>query len=425
LQGAICERRLACIGLRRLIVASLAIATLCSGCATGVTGGSRFVLPDLAVVEGQVISDVGGTVEYWAEFGLTSAYGSVSSHQTVFTNPNSLTGVSATLLNLQRSTRYHYRFCAQDSQQRGGPACGADATLKTQSAGCGETVTTDVRLTGNLGCPNSSGFVIGADGLEIDLAGYTMRGPLTPNLGGRAAIDNSAGHDDLTVHDGDLSEWATAVRTRGASRNRILRVQGSAFGPVIDIAGGEDNEVRHGAFFGRSDGIVVTDSPGLVVADSRLTLPGGDGLLVKADRGRIVRNAVVHDTLAPEVASGIQLIGSNFRIAYNRVGDGWSNGAILVSGSANAVVGNDVFGSQGSGIVVGAFSSGTLLNANLAHDNTGDGIEVRAPATRLRGNRADDNGDFGIDAVAGVTDLGGNTASGNGNPLQCRNVFCQ
>jgi parallel beta-helix repeat protein len=95
------------------------------------------------------------------------------------------------------------------------------------------------------------------------------------------------------------------------------------------------------------------------------------------------------------------------------------------------LVGNEAFGSTGppegtilDGIFIGAFTAGTVLRDNYAHDNDDDGFDIRGVDTRLEDNRADDNGDFGIDAVAGVTDLGGNTATGNGNPLQCRNVFC-
>ena len=108
---------------------------------------------------------------------------------------------------------------------------------------------------------------------------------------------------------------------------------------------------------------------------------------------------------------------------------------VLLAGSDNALIGNEAFGGvtslmaggadfEGDGIFVGAFTAGTLLRDNVAHDNAGDGIEVRGAASRLADNVANDNGDWGIDAAAGVTDLGGNSASGNGQAAQCRNLFC-
>jgi hypothetical protein len=113
-------------------------------------------------------------------------------------------------------------------------------------------------------------------------------------------------------------------------------------------------------------------------------------------------------------------------VRRNRVEGPWKEGGGigLLSGSDNSIVENEVSGGENDGILVGAFTAGTLLRGNFVHGNGDDGIDVQAPSARLKDNRADDNGDLGIDAVAGVTDLGGNTASGNGNPLQCVNVFC-
>ena len=96
---------------------------------------------DSASIDGTVVSDAGGQVEYWVQFGPTSAYGSESAHQTIATAENTPTGVRASVDGLARSTTYHYRLCAQDGSQKGGPGCGEDHRFKTQSFACGETVT--------------------------------------------------------------------------------------------------------------------------------------------------------------------------------------------------------------------------------------------------------------------------------------------
>ena len=75
------------------------------------------------------------------EFGLTSAHGSETSHATVTTQQNVPQSVAVVISGLARSTLYHYRLCARDAQQKGGPGCGTDQQLTTQSAGCGETAT--------------------------------------------------------------------------------------------------------------------------------------------------------------------------------------------------------------------------------------------------------------------------------------------
>jgi parallel beta-helix repeat protein len=413
------------------------------GCATGQTGDPTEASDAGATIEGHVVSDVGGEVEYWVQFGLTKAYGSESVHETASVAQNTPTEVFPSFGGLARSTLYHYRLCAQDRSQRGGPGCGEDRTVKTQSFACGETVTSDVRFTGNLLCQDEvsdPGLVIGAPGIEVDMHGFSMFGGVFVGGGGRPAIDNSSGFDDVTIRDGRLGNFGDGIRLEDASRNRILHID--AFGPSdgVEIHGGSDNEIRHSTMTGRLNGLFAVDTTGLVVADSRANGSFGSGMVFNGLlRSRVVRNEAPNGGSACCTTSGIVLTASSDNVVEdNRVG-GWNGGNIkLVSGANNKLLGNEVFDgffppgapaadtfdSEGDGIFVGAFTANTIVRGNHAHDNDGDGIEVQGAGTRITDNTADGNGDFGIDAVAGVTDGGGNLASGNGNPLQCRNVFC-
>jgi hypothetical protein len=386
-------------------------------------------------VRGAVVSDTGGPVEYWVEFGPTQSYGSESSHQTVTVAQNTVVTVTVPLSGLRASTLYHFRFCARDAQQQGGPGCGVDRTFTTQSVDCGDTVTADVRLTGNLDCPQMPGLIVGADGVEIDLAGHRMDGGIAVGGGGPIGIDNTAGHDDVTVRNGTVGGFGFGIVTEGASRNRILNIEAGAAGNAVTIEGGEANEVRRCGLFGRSFGLRVVDSDGLVVADTGAEGFFGEGISASGDLARLVRNRVIRTSGDFPIVSGIRFVGNGTRIADNRIEGPWSAGGIVVAGSGNVLVDNVVHGATipdgfpeadvaGDGIFVSAFSNAVVLRRNRAEQNEGDGIEVRAPGTRLEDNAAFDNGDWGIDAVPGVIDLGGNTAGGNGQPTQCRNVIC-
>jgi hypothetical protein len=408
---------------------------VCSGCATAITSTPYTISPDSAGVLGKVVSDTGGDVEYWAQYGPTTAYGSETQHQTVNVAKGTLVTVRPLIGGLQRATTYHYRLCARDAQQKGGPGCGADQQLTTQSVGCGETVTTDVTLTGDLDCPQAAGFIVGADGVDVNLAGHGMFGGIASGGGGPRGIDNSGGYDDLTVRNGSLAGFGFAIVVDGGSRNQILDVTASAAGNAVTIEGGASDEIRRSRLFGRSFGIDVADSDGLVIADSRAEGSFGSAIEVAGDFARIVRNETPHSGGAFGLTSGIQLAGAGGRIVDNTVGGAWDTGGIAVYGPNNVLLDNTVrnaefpccpldFEGIGDGIFVSAGSSGTVLRRNRGDSNDGDGIEVRSPGVKLESNSAFGNGDLGIDAVAGVIDLGGNTASGNGNPLQCRNVFC-
>jgi parallel beta helix pectate lyase-like protein len=380
-----------------------------------------------------VISDAGGQVEYWAQYGTDTSYGSETPHQTITVAKNALVTVHVAISGLQRATTYHYRLCARDSQQQGGPGCGADKQFTTQTYGCGETVTTSFKLTGDLDCPQVAGFVVGADGIDINLAGHSMFGGIAEGGGGPTGIDNTGGHDDVTIRNGAVAGFGFGIVTTDASRNHILGVTSGAAGNAVTVQGGDANEIRHGDMFGRSWGIRATGSPGLIVADTSFAGGFSSGLEVSGDGARIVRNRAVTQGISASDVSGIRLIGSQGRVADNYVDGPWAAGGIWIAGSNDAVVGNTVLNatplfptgrpSDGDGIFVGAFSTGITLRGNRADANDGDGIDVRAKGASLESNFAFNNGGWGILAVNGVTDLGGNTASGNGAG-QCQNVFC-
>jgi hypothetical protein len=411
------------------VVAALA----CTGCATGITGPPTTIAEDGAVVSGKVINDVGVQIEYWAEYGPTDAYGFETDHEQITTGDYELQTVFPRIQGLQRSTTYHYRICAQDSEQVGGPSCGQDARFTTQRVGCGETVTEDVKLTGDLDCPLLTGFVIGADGVDVNLGGHSMLGGVGVGGGGPRAIDNAGGFDDLTVRNGALTAFGYGVHIEGGARNRILDVQVGASGSAAIIDGGTQHEIRNSGMLGRSWGVRATSSDGLVIVGTSAEGAFGSGIDVVGDQARIVRNRVVRGGAPFGDPAGIEYTGSGARLAGNLVEGAW-NGGIVATGSDIALVDNVVRNTRfpptgqpafaGDGIFVGAFSARTLLRGNRTEGNEGDGIEVQATGTRFEGNAAFDNGDFGIDAAAPAIDLGGNTAGENGNPQQCRNIFC-
>jgi hypothetical protein len=338
--------------------------------------------------------------------------------------------VSVLLAGLERSTAYHYRLCARDSAQSGGPGCGEDRTFTTPNVDCGDVITQDVVLSSQLDCGSfaTNGLIVGANGVDINLGGHRLRGPEgISDSNTPTAIDNSGGHDDVTIRNGSISSWGQAIELAGASFNvvRGLNVQGNVSG--IEIGGGEGNLIRSvqgiraNARF--AFGLRANGSEGLVVADS-----SGGFWSIGGDLVRILRNQIGG---AGEQGSCLSVSGNGTRVVANVVANCRTLGIAVGPGGDNVVTDNEVSGvtagsfGEPDGIFVHPFTANNLLARNFAHGNADDGIDVRATATRLDDNRANDNGDLGIDAAAGVTDLGGNTASGNGNPLQCRNVFCQ
>jgi hypothetical protein len=388
-----------------------------------------------AVVDGKVVSNSGGQVEFWVQYGPTKAYGSETAHETVTAGQNEVRSVSPLIDGLAPATSYHYRICASDSQQQGGPGCGEDRRLTTQTVGCGSVVTSSVALTGNLLCPQTAGLIVGADGVEINLSGYTLDGGINVGGGGPRGIDNSDGFDDLTVRNGTVFGWGYPVYVVGGDRNRVVNVDASGAGDGVTFQGGGFNEVRNSSVSGRSTGISVVSSDHVLITNTDADGNFGSAITVRGNVAQITSNRIVRPGGPLTSLPALALVGSGGRISRNHVEGPWLGGGITVSGSDDVIADNEVFGavltgfpnpaaSWGDGIFVSAFAAGTRLMRNYVHDNEGDGIETQDAGSSIGSNVADSNGDFGIDAAAGVTDLGGNSASGNGNPAQCRNVSC-
>lgn len=90
-----------------------------------------------------------------------------------------------------------------------GLAMAPPAAAAPDAVSCGETITTDTRLTADLHCPGPFGLILVGD-VTLDLDGHTLAGP------GPAPINNSIGvlYDpaaSATISNGTLSGWNRAI----------------------------------------------------------------------------------------------------------------------------------------------------------------------------------------------------------------------
>ena len=346
---------------------------------------------------------------------------------------------------------------------------------------CGDTITADTRLDGDLvDCPNN-GIVIGADDITLDLNGHRIDGDSTPAAGCNPRKEPcdigvaNDGHDGVTVKRGSLRDFGIGVFVVVARNNRVLDVSskqneffGFAFGnaarSLIRDSSGSDNIAPEGdgmGVFGSHDLRIVDNTfrnnpgPGIHVEDSDDNLIKGNrfshnspAILMEADRNRVRRNRfdrndggvilsgrrnVVERNRLARDGHGIAIEkGRRNLVARNVVIDARGSGISLgldfadgtsIGGVDNIVRRNEVRGSAGDGFLVNA-GGHNLLKRNVARRAKEDGFDVESRSTKLTKNRARRNADLGIDAVQGVVDGGGNRARGNGDGRQCVNVKC-
>jgi len=365
----------------------------------------------------------------------------------------------------------------------------ADASASGEPVRCGDTITHDTKLKNDLrNCP-TNGIVIGADNITLDLNGHTIDGDGVVGCEELYAcdfgVDNTASHHGVTIKDGSIREFATAVVVLGANDNRLRGLSSShnVLGGILLIespgARIEHNSISANGLTTDQAGLIVFDSSAVRIERNSVSGNGDIGMFLQGvDDSRVERNSVsgnpeagiildgnrneVSGNRASKNGDGISVGGDSNTIVSNRVSDsfacpdGCGAGIASTGGTGNLIARNFVARASRAGILIADFEqegglpeisavvernlvvdseidgvlvestvTDTLLTRNIAIGAGDDGIDVDSTTTSLRRNTANGNGDLGIEAVAGVTDLGGNRASGNANPLQCLNVVCR
>ena len=317
---------------------------------------------------------------------------------------------------------------------------------------CGDAIIQDTTLDSDLvDCPGA-GVVIGAAGITLDLNGHTIAA--TEESDGQSGVDNSGGHDGVTVKNGTITDFFAAVRFVEAGAGVVSGLE--VVRGLVWVGGGSDrNRIEANRILGQI--LVDGQSSDNEIARNHVTR-GAGVLLVFGFRNRIEDNVVT------EGGAGIVALGANdTTIARNTVsrniGAGISNRSNHTLIEGNHVTRNgfgSVFQDPNSGIVsfnsldvtirgnhvsrngldgisiVQSQRGVTIVEGNMTLRNGDDGIDVdqatlsppQFHSATVARNKAHHNGDYGVEAVPGVTDGGGNKAHGNGNPQQCLNVSC-
>jgi parallel beta-helix repeat protein len=341
---------------------------------------------------------------------------------------------------------------------------------------CGDTITADTKLHRDLvNCPNN-GIVIGANNITLDLNGHRIDGdgavcPPDQEVCD-SGVDNSAGHNGVTVDGGSVREFPVGVFVLGARDNRLRDLSSSGnldFGVVIGES--TDSRIKKSSFANNgTSGIVLFDASDNRIKRNAATRNGHASVfLIGSDHNRIEKNVLdrngdgieVHESArnhfrknwishsqgpAIDLADG----ATHNRVTKNRItanGDGITTfearrnrisrntitgtgffgdpdsggfGILLDGADHNTVQRNSVTGGRGQAIFVTSLDSqGTsdrnVVSRNVVNSRLSDGILVGgdATATLIKRNTANRNGDDGVDVNAPGARLTRNTANHN------------
>lgn len=280
---------------------------------------------------------------------------------------------------------------------------------------CGQTITVDTTLDSNVG-PCSTGLVIGANNVTLDLNGFTLSGTTATGEGPGVDITGRTG---VTVRNGTITQFDAGVAITGGSGNTVTSLS------LVD------NRGSGGGDFG--DGVAVFSSTGNTISHNRVHNNGPfSGIsLIRSSNNLIEHNQIVGNNQSPFNTSGIRVENVGFNasnsntIRHNLVqGSGLDGIQLFAGASDNVVSSNSVLQNNRDGITAFAGASRNVIEDNQVRYNgfgpiAGHGIFIRgaagsfpAPANNvIRRNVATNNNVF--DLRDGTPNCGTNIWSAN------------
>ena len=129
----------------------------------------------------------------------------------------------------------------------------------SSSLSCGQVIKQSVKLTANLDC-KTDGIIVGADGITIDLNGFTLSGP--GEKSSKVGI-MFADNDGVTVQGpGTIQKFQAGALFSGGEDNKISRVTFTENEIAVFETGAKNTAIEDNLMFGNSIGVAAHSSSG-------------------------------------------------------------------------------------------------------------------------------------------------------------------
>ncbi|MGI9079761.1 MAG: right-handed parallel beta-helix repeat-containing protein [Acidimicrobiales bacterium] len=290
---------------------------------------------------------------------------------------------------------------------------------------CGDTVTSSVTLSNDLGPCTGNGLVIGASGITLNLGGHTITGSNTTNTTSNEQVGILIqGMRNVIVQNGTVTGFDAGVAITKGSKNQVINVTAHDninHSSLVNAPGAATNHCNFG------DGIVVTGSNNNIIKNNTAFHNGpfdGIAMVGNSDNNIVSGNKVYDQTVSnelPPAGSGNNGPCGPFSATPTGAGRLHQDIGIRVEGPGannNTVVANIVSDNQLNGISIHGY---VCLNGGGANPppnfpprgepNTGNLIQTNT----VRGNGFPD----GLDGIGILSQgpLGTVTCGSNNNTI--------
>ena len=282
------------------------------------------------------------------------------------------------------------------------------AVASAADPACGAVLTHSIRLHHAMDCSgvNSSGLVIGKDGVTVDLAGHAIAGP------GQAAgyyygVENSDGYADVTVKNGTIENYRFGAFAENAVNNTFKGL----------------HVILEGAF--QNIGIEAYAGLNTRILNNKVSHSGaGTSIYLDYSAGSLASGNTASDSdLAIYEYQGTK---NHFVDNTQSSPRPTSEGVDDTSGSYHDLYRDNTFNGGAYGFKID-YPVGTKLVGNTANGNSTNGFDFAnnyGPANYLTasGNTANNNGQYGF--YSPYPAVGPNNHARNNGTRNCFGVSC-
>lgn len=129
----------------------------------------------------------------------------------------------------------------------------------SSSLSCGQVIKQSVKLTANLDC-KTDGIIVGADGITIDLNGFTLSGP--GEKSSKVGVMFADNDGVIVQGPGTISKFQAGALFSGGEDNKISRVTFTENEIAVFETGAKNTAIEDNLMFGNSIGVAAHSSSG-------------------------------------------------------------------------------------------------------------------------------------------------------------------